>query len=171
MGPFLRNANKEPETRARIPSAPSTRQPRGKATPEDIQDIENLTKGIYGAAAGITGFNGWLITDAEATAIAEPAARILARHTVIQGYVREVADPVALVVAAGLPTLVRYQLWRDFVRAKAELEARGVRFEDLPRQKNAAANNPSPQEPSQADTVPAWKRPASDTISRLGETA
>ncbi len=60
----------------------------------------------------MTGFTGWVFTDAEAEAVALPASRILARHTVVQGYVRDIADPVALIVALGLPTIVRYQLYR-----------------------------------------------------------
>lgn len=114
LASFLNDNNNEVDKRPRSVYAPSTRQPKGKATPEDVEDLRNLVIGSYAGVAVMTGFGGWQMSEDEASAIAKPAARILARHTAIQAAVREVADPVALMVAVGLPTLARYAMWQQW---------------------------------------------------------
>jgi len=160
MGPFLRAAN-APEKKPRIPMAPSKAQPRGKSTPEDEEDLKSVVGGLYGGLALMTGFNGWAMPEDECELIAKPLSRIMARNPIVQGYVREIADPFALVVAVGLPTAIRYQMWRDYVRVKKELELRGLTMEDV---KRSQAPPPPPDVPNSARSVsPLWKSATAET--------
>ena len=159
MGPFLRAAN-APEKKPRIPLAPSKAQPRGKSTPEDEEDLKSVVGGLYGGLALMTGFNGWAMPEDECELIAKPLSRIMARNTVMQSYVREIADPFALVVAIGLPTVIRYQMWRDYIRVKKELEARGLTMEDVKR--SQAPQPPEPPNPARS-VSPLWKSATAET--------
>lgn len=143
-----------------MPGAPSRAQPKGKATNEDVTDVKNLAEGMYSAVALFTGFNGWILSEPEATAIAEPASRILARHKELQGVVREIADPMALMVAVSVPTLVRYAMWREYVGLRKVAVQRGIDPDVIPKQA------PGP-EPAAATEAPFFNGPGNSEIDRI----
>lgn len=160
MGPFLRAAN-APEKKPRIPMAPSKAQPRGKSTPEDEEDLKSVVGGLYGGLALMTGFNGWAMPEDECELIAKPLSRIMARNPTAQSYVREIADPFALVVAIGLPTVMRYQMWRDYIKLKKELALRGLTMEDVQRSQ-APPPSPDVNKPTRSAS-PLWKSATAET--------
>ncbi len=116
LGAFI-NRNKDTvDGGKRIPNAPASKQPKGKSTPEDEIALALFIIHISSAAAVTTGYMGWVFTQEEADTIASPASRVLARHKVAQSVVREFSDPLALIVAIGLPTYFRYLAYREWLR-------------------------------------------------------
>jgi hypothetical protein len=100
-----------------------------------------LLTATFGALASLTRWPDWAITEPEARSIAEPAARIIARHAHVAAVVKTVADPIALIVAAAAVTVPRVIGYR-LAYAAALAEARAAQAQ-APQAGPAAA--PPPQ--------------------------
>jgi beta-lactam-binding protein with PASTA domain len=92
----------------------------------DAPYISLILTGVADAAAKYTSFEGFTIDSDEAATVAEPAARILARHPEYSETVAKYADPVALVlatVALVAPRILAYKWYQQMVAQQIAQEA------------------------------------------------